>query len=660
MKIEKISLDYFRGIEHLEVVMNGYDTDVYGPNGAGKTTLANAICWVLCNCPITGEKEFDPQTAGVHQQRHGAQIDFTMDDGTPISFGKYYYEVWKKKRGVEYVLDGHKTEYFINNTSCSKKAYEATVESATKCDSKNLRLLIVLGFFMTMSQDARRNVLFELIPDITDEEVILGVEELEGFKDVLKVPSSKIDGHNDDLFYKPNEYKEAVTVRKRNLQKELEYMPVRISELEGSLPNMTIESADDIKEEINSYKSHVKDCQRLIDEMNNPKEIIELKQKIENIKKERLKNIEKMSKDVIEMNKKKQELIDQKMEEGVKTNNKMSELNCEIIKLEVEVKELEEQRNRLLEEYGKESSKKWTEQDEICPTCGQKIPAEKINELKDQFSKEKNLKLARINEEGQVCSKSIIASLKKDIDEKKKQVADMATKCKELHDDILSLKHTMGELADFDSTEDGVKLGRNMRWCNEQINKFSSDAEKVKITLEEQIKEWNDKIQEAYKRLGVVSNGEDSLKRIDELKKKRKEYGAQLEQIEYGLEMCKIFTLRKADMITEKINHIFNHIQFKLFRERLNGNLQEVCEPMIRNSQGQLIEYKSANTAAQINANMEIMDKLNEHYGTRLPILMDRAESVTEPIVVKEQLIRFIVSSTYDELTTMIKAKKKI
>ena len=43
MKIEKISLYYFRGIEHLEVVMNGYDTDVYGPNGAGKTTLANAI-----------------------------------------------------------------------------------------------------------------------------------------------------------------------------------------------------------------------------------------------------------------------------------------------------------------------------------------------------------------------------------------------------------------------------------------------------------------------------------------------------------------------------------------------------------------------------------------------------------------------------------------
>ena len=649
MKIEKVTLDNFRGIGHLEVSMQGKDTDIYGSNGAGKTTLANAICWLLCNCPITGEKEFDPKTAGVHQKKHGAKIELTMNDGTPISFGKYYYEVWKKKRGMEYVLDGHKTEYFINGTSCTKKAYEATVESATECSSQNLRLLMVLGFFMTLSQEARRNILFELIPEVTDEEVTQGCEELEGFADTLKVPGDAFP----DLNYTPCEYKEAVTVRKKNLQKELEYLPVRINELEESLPNMRTESTDDIQEEIEIYQSHIKDCQKFITEMNNPKEIEDLKAKIETLKKERLECMENMSQDVVKMNQKKQAMIDEKMDEGIKTNEKINALNCEIIKLEIEAKKLEEARNELLEAYKKEADISWSKEDEICPTCGQEIPADKVKELQAEFKKNKQLKLAQINEEGQTCSKKIIDDLKKKIERKKKEASEGAAKCKALHNDILTLKHSMGVLADFDATDEGITLAGTVRRYMGEIEQFSQDAEKVKATLQEQIAEWNDKIKDAYKRLGVISNAEENVKRIAELKKKQREYGTQLEQIEHGLEMCKVFTFRKAKMITDKINQKFSYVQFTLFKEYLNGNLQEVCEPMIKNADGQMVEYKSANTAAQMNANMEIMDKLNEHYGTSLPILMDRAESVTAPIKVKEQLIRFLVSPDYDKLTAV-------
>lgn len=652
MRIEKVVLSNFRGIAHFEVSMNGGNTDIYGSNGAGKTTLANAICWLLCNCPITGEKEFDPKTAGIHQKKHGAEIQLLMHDDTPIRFGKYYFEVWKKKRGGEYVLDGHKTEYFINGTSCSKKTYEATVESATKCNSQNLRLLMVLGFFMTLSQETRRNILFELIPEVSDEEVLHGCDELDGFTDILKVFGSEQDSQKT-LYYTPNEYKETVIVRKKNLQKELEYFPIRISEIGKLLPNMRTESTDDIQEEIEIYQEHIKNCQKLITEMDNPKEIAVLKAQIETLNKERLERIESMSQDIIAMNNKKQQMVDEKMEQGLKTTETINALNCEILKLEVEIQKLEEMRNKLLDAYKIEYDVTWSKENEICPTCGQAIPADKVKELQIEFKKNKQLKLAQINKEGQSCSKKMIDDLKKNIEKKKKEVLDGKTKCTALHNDILALKHSMGALTDFDATDEGITLAGTIKRHMAEIEQFSHDAKQVKETLQEQIAEWNEKIKDAYQRMGIISNAEENLKRIEELKKKQREYGAQLEQIERGLEMCKIFTFRKAKMITDKINQKFSYVQFTLFKERLNGNLQEVCEPMLKNTAGQLVEYKSANTAAQVNACMEIIDKLNEHYGTNLPILMDRAESVTTPIKVKEQLIRFIVSSDYDKLTAV-------
>ena len=79
--------------------------------------------------------------------------------------------------------------------------------------------------------------------------------------------------------------------------------------------------------------------------------------------------------------------------------------------------------------------------------------------------------------------------------------------------------------------------------------------------------------------------------------------------------------------------------------DQINGGLKEVCEPMVKNAQGEWVEYKSVNFAAQMNAKLDIADTLNKHYGTNLPLILDQAESVTEPLAVSEQLIRLIVSA---------------
>ena len=68
-----------------------------------------------------------------------------------------------------------------------------------------------------------------------------------------------------------------------------------------------------------------------------------------------------------------------------------------------------------------------------------------------------------------------------------------------------------------------------------------------------------------------------------------------------------------------------------------------------------LVDYKSANTAAQVNANLEIMQVLAESYGVTVPIFIDGAERVsnlrdTESKTPCCQRIALVVSAKDKEL----------
>ena len=56
------------------------------------------------------------------------------------------------------------------------------------------------------------------------------------------------------------------------------------------------------------------------------------------------------------------------------------------------------------------------------------------------------------------------------------------------------------------------------------------------------------------------------------------------------------------------------------------------------------VPYEDLNNAMRINAGLDIINTLSEHYEITAPIFADNAESVNELIDVKSQLIKLIVS----------------
>ena len=230
MQIKKLHLENFRGIKELDLDLMETVT-IYGPNGSGKTTVANAISWLVTDQPITGEKDFTPKTEGSHNLNHIAEMTLTSQDGD-IVLKKDFHEIWKKKRGSKSPeFAGHKTEYFVNGVPHKKKDYETVVETFCNTRLENIPMMIRIGYFAEeLKMEARRKVLFEVLGDISDEDVIkqAGLEKL---NDILLVP-----GADDGKKYSPEEFMAIAKNRRREINKKLDEIPARIDELTKTMP----------------------------------------------------------------------------------------------------------------------------------------------------------------------------------------------------------------------------------------------------------------------------------------------------------------------------------------------------------------------------------------------------------------------------------------
>ncbi|WP_231701779.1 hypothetical protein [Crassaminicella thermophila] len=87
------------------------------------------------------------------------------------------------------------------------------------------------------------------------------------------------------------------------------------------------------------------------------------------------------------------------------------------------------------------------------------------------------------------------------------------------------------------------------------------------------------------------------------------------------------------------INAKFKYVSFKLFDTQVNGGLVETCEALIDG-----VPFSNANTAAQINAGLDIINALSEYYDVQAPIFIDNRESVNQLIDCNSQIVNLIVS----------------
>ena len=652
MKILSLTLENFRGIKSLTVDFDGKDADIYGANGTGKTTIANAICWLLIDRPMTEEADFTPKTAGTHGINHKASMTVELPNGQKLTLAKDFYEKWTRKRGASVEeFTGNVTDYYIDGVKSKKKEYTEILENACGTDLERVKMLMVLGYFAdAMKTDEKRRILFEMTRDFTDMDVIAANEDLEGIEDFLLMPGTS------DKNYTIEQWKKIAAEQRSKLNKDLEILPTRIDEASKGIAE-NIEDAETLNAELRRLeekKTAIEEQKRRLNTADGKQEAIRaaLAGLEVDLATKRASHIELEA----SANREANAIIDGMTADKRDVQDKLDALKRKHQDNLRELSRMEEQRKALMEEYAAVQARQWDADAEMCPTCHQTLPAEKIEELRASFNEEKSSAKEDINRRGQACSKDKIDALTAEIDAQAAEIEAKKSYIEDIDELIYERKSELATPPPFEETAEYKEITARMEEMRDLLRLGQSAEDGTLNACDRDIQSVKDEIAAVNLRIAKAQSSEDSRKRGGELKQELKHAAEQMEYLEHGIHLCEEFVRTKARMVTDSINAHFRYVRFVLFRDQINGGLREICEPTVRNKAGEWVEYRSVNYAAQINAKLDIVSTLGRHYGVRLPVIMDQGESVSEPLAVEEQLIRLIVSPADTDIRVQVKA----
>lgn len=645
IQLMRLSLRNFKGIRMLDVNF-GHETTISGDNATGKTSIFDAFTWLLFGKDTTGRNDFEIKTLNasgnpIHRLEH--EVSATLQvDGMEVELRRIYKEKWIKKRGsVEPEFSGHTEDFFYNDVPLSKGDYGAKIASIL--DENIFRLITNPLYFNSLKWQERRQTLLNIAGEISNTDIL-----------------QSLDGNNIDLLTEMlnqgktvDEFKREITAKKKKIKDELEMIPARIDELNRSLPDSmnweTLEGRIAGKQsEFDYVEAQLLDQSKALQA--NQSQRNELQKQINSLaaKENQIKfDIENAVK-AEQQEKNSENALNKQKLSGISRQKKM--LTDSFASDSKALEMLKAKRERLIADWQKENAKTFevNENEFICPTCKRELETSDIDakrsEMIKHFNEHKQKTLADITGEGKQI-KAKIETLEKNIDETKAAIETL---------DSEALKYD-GLIKDFEARNANQlsisaiiemritanaelkTLAANEQALKEQLatmKDFKPDAE-----LHAMKKELQASIYALRDELSSKERIEKIEARIEELKDNEKNLAGELarqEGIEFTIQQ---FMKAKMDTLERRINDKFSMVKFRLFDIQINGGEVECCDTLING-----VPFSDANHAGQLNAGLDIINALCEHYDVTAPCFIDNAESTNKFIPLKSQMIKLVVT----------------
>lgn len=656
MKLLTMKLENFQAIGNLTLDFNGLNKTIRGNNGTGKTTVANAQSWLLTGKSSADEKNYSPKTQDASGLDHSVECSYSLDDGRVVTLKKTLREKYTKKRGSTTAeFSGHEVLHYIDDVPVKEKEYQDFLVGCCGVTEEIQMMTNVSYFAETMKWDKRRKLLLDMCGDYSDDYIIASNPELLDLKTILLKPG------NADQFYTVEEYMKLTKEQMKKINTEINAIPARIDEANRAIPEI-IGEKEEMQNKINELKEgYEKLNAKKVSLMSNDTEkmkqdkIREIQNKIAIARVEHQATYSAITTEIQDkINKLSSEVNDIRMNISSKDR---SIANCQ-----KDIRYMNDRRDFLIEEYNKKraeykevQSQSWDESKEICPTCGQPLPYDKVEELKAKFNLQKSQKLEaianeanEINRKGKEVSADAIKEVEDLIAKLEKEKEVLGTDLILKNQAIQSLEKEKPVKIPFESTNAYVLYKTELEVVNSESVDNESKEELARI--DEQIDAILVSQKQLQEEISKFSIKDFQLERIKTLKEMQRHLCAKYENHERSIYLCEQFIKTKVSMVTEKINECFKEISFKLFDIQVNGGLKECCEIMIPSPAGVNVPYASANNAAKINAGLEVIETLQRHFNVTLPVFVDNAESVTELKNINTQMIRLVVDANHNKL----------
>lgn len=650
LKIRSLHMENFKGIKSLDVNFSN-KTSIKGQNAAGKTTIFDAFTWLLFNKNSDGEEKFNVRPL----DKDGNRIDnveikvvAVLDvDGKEIELSKVQKQNWVKKRGTDTVtFQGNVNSFEIDGYPKSEADFKAYVSGLAQSEDM-FKMLTNPQYFSSLKWKDQRDILMRLATDVSDVELaqtdakyapLLG--ELE------KAPST------DDIRAK---FSKALFWWKKK-QAEI---PVRIDEAEKSKIDVDVAEQELAKVDL---VRRIAECGKKME--NAGSALGDLRSKEMQLQFDMSGMEQTMNRELSN----KRSIMDAELRD---CKNELEHFAVTISLKEKQISDNEKaitdadaERKKLGEQYNSEKAKafdetpylfdesKWIfdESTTVCSLCGQKLPADKIEQLKADFEerktkakedakrklndsksdfitqKESNLEeikaygFAKKNLIEELTKKN--ADLQMEIDSLKKQEQGTLTNKEEL----CKLLSEIPEEADYSQNEEYVKLKAEHDKILADIAKLESEgADKVVTDLKAEKADLQAQLDEVNKVIAQAANNVAIDDRIETLRDEQKEIGQKVADQEQMLYLLEEFIRFKLNKVSESINSHFKTVNFKLFEMQLNGGMKDCCECTVNG-----VPYSTLNSGHRIVAGLDIIRSLSELYGVSVPIFVDNAESLNE------------------------------
>lgn len=609
MKLRELRLADFKGVRSATYSFNRI-TRVLGQNGSGKTTVANAWYW------LWADKDYglrsNPNIRPNDVEECVPKVEAVLDiDGTEITIAKMQKRTVSKPnaRGVSKVALTN--TYEINNVPKTERDFKVYLEER----GIQFELFLPLSHpdvFTGQKATDMRKALFAMAESRTDREVAAVTEGCEDLVSLLEQ-------------YKTEEVEAMNKASKKKAEQQLAAIPNQIIGLEKA--KVDVDEAE-LELQRNILQEQLAEVEQ--QECDNEKtyeavakiqsDIMQTKFDIGDVER-------RANESLMQKRKEARGIYDAASEEAniLFEKKKKAEANLERAKATVETKKAE--RNLKLKEFYSVQSETLPEDAVICPTCGQKLPTERAQEIIEGFENGKKVRLGQITKEGQ----AICAERDKSVEEIPKIEAEIEqlrgawnAKTSESGKAYQEL-HSLPESVDLTGNQEYVALQKKLYALQSQLNKMDTgDALKQELrTRKSNIRADLDKVNQW---LAKASNNVDIDEQITALQEKQRDYEQSKADAERILYELSLLAEAKNELLVGEINSHFRIVKWVLFDHQKNGEYKECCIPAVDERRF----GDSTNTGREIIIKLDICNSLQRFYGMNIPVFLDGAEAIND------------------------------
>lgn len=630
LKFTKLRISNFRNIVESELDFKEGFNEISAKNGVGKTNTLSAIMWCLFGKDINDVKQFviSPIIDGKEDNSIETTVTLIINDNYVVQ-RKYKNRVTTLKTG--WIIDGKEELVELTQTKYKEELTQNFV------DEETFKSLSNITYVPSLNWKELKALIFELIGEIDDNEVLLldNFNKIEEYVKKFGISQTEKQLKETDSTLKSeiktceSTYQTLVNTRDKYVvldKKESEELTSKKEQIEKQLYQNNQEIAERDK--------------LLTDKNNRINEVNSLKNVKENLENKKQNNIE-----MIETLKKAYDnsgfnVEIQRKNDLTEQQYKIDSVKNDIDKLISGANDLEKAKEEIKKQATELSTKEIKVENDVCPTCGNKMPEEHIRETIQKLEKEKQEKIDELRNKFNSIDNQLNI-IKETIKDKKDLLDHEETtleliKTKEYEvisetDKQIEIKNTIRA---YQNTNNGME--EQIKNLEENISKLEKEIEIIQINdvnvdndeLKKQLNEINEKLATTIA-FNKITEDVDNAKL--ELENKKENYVKNKEKLE---EVVK-FNNVKAELLKRRVKTYFDLVTFKT--QEFNKDGQEVETFKICNSKG--VEYDETNTGQRILLGVDLVSGIMKAKNIYVPIIVDNFEALTDNIETDNQII---------------------